>query len=157
MPEPFARIIADARAAGLASLPTPARLPGPRPSPARSRHLARTGPGTGSAASRTQVSSGSSPGRRTVLDVCPISNLRTGVVASLEAHPVPQLISSGEPRSLSTDDPAMLDTDLAREYEAAVDRLDLDARAFSEAAVEGALCDEATHIWLREIGATHEW
>ena len=34
-------------------------------------------------------------GRGTVLDVCPLSNLRTGVVASLEEHPLPQLMAAG--------------------------------------------------------------
>jgi adenosine deaminase len=33
--------------------------------------------------------------RRTVLDVCPISNLRLRVVDSLEEHPLPDLMASG--------------------------------------------------------------
>ncbi len=35
-------------------------------------------------------------GRGTVLDVCPTSNLRTGVVRSLDEHPLPQLRRIGE-------------------------------------------------------------
>ena len=57
--------------------------------------------------------------RGIVLDVCPLSNLRTGVVASLEEHPLPQLVAAGVRCSISTDDPAMFDTDLTRDYEAA--------------------------------------
>ena len=50
--------------------------------------------------------------RRIVLDVCPISNLRTRVVGSLEEHPLPQLVAAGALCSISTDDPAMFGTDL---------------------------------------------
>ena len=57
--------------------------------------------------------------RGIVLDVCPLSNLRTGAVASLEEHPLPQLVAAGVRCSISTDDPAMFDTDLERDYEAA--------------------------------------
>jgi aminodeoxyfutalosine deaminase len=67
--------------------------------------------------------------RRTVLDVCPISNLPTGVVASLNEHPLAALIAHGVPCSLSTDDPARFDTDLGREYETAVEGSGSDVRA----------------------------
>jgi len=33
--------------------------------------------------------------RGTVLDVCPMSNLRTGVVAALAEHPLPDLVAAG--------------------------------------------------------------
>jgi aminodeoxyfutalosine deaminase len=95
--------------------------------------------------------------RRTVLDVCPISNLRTGVVASLNEHPLPALIAHGVPCSLSTDDPAMFGTDLGHEYETAVDRLGLSPRDFFEAGARGAVCDDDTRAWLRDIGAAFDW
>jgi aminodeoxyfutalosine deaminase len=94
--------------------------------------------------------------RGTVLDVCPISNLRTGAVAALDDHPLPKLVAAGVPCSISTDDPAMFDTDLSRDYEAAMS-LGLDPRAAYQAGVEGALCDEATREQLRRVGATFEW
>ena len=95
-------------------------------------------------------------GRGTVLDVCPISNLRTGVVASLEEHPLPQLVAAGVLCSISTDDPAMFDTDLTRDYEAAAS-LGLSPRAAYDAGVAGALCDEATRERLRSIGGDFAW
>src|SRR5262249_10250818 len=58
-------------------------------------------------------------GRRLVLDVCPLSNVRTGIVRTLEEHPLPQLLDAGVLCSISTDDPAMFGTDLAQDYEAA--------------------------------------
>ena len=95
-------------------------------------------------------------GRGTVLDVCPLSNLRTGVVASLEEHPLPQLVAAGVQCSISTDDPALFDTDLTRDYEAAAS-LGLSPRDAYEAGVAGALCDEATRERLRSIGETYAW
>ena len=94
--------------------------------------------------------------RGVVLDVCPLSNLRTGAVASLEDHPLPRLVAAGVRCSISTDDPAMFDTDLTRDYEAATS-FGLDPRSFYDAGVDGALCDEATRARLRAIGAAFDW
>jgi aminodeoxyfutalosine deaminase len=94
--------------------------------------------------------------RGTVLDVCPLSNLRTGVVASLEEHPLPQLVAAGVQCSISTDDPAMFDTDLTRDHEAAAS-LGLSPRAAYDAGVAGALCDDATRERLRSVGGAFDW
>ena len=94
--------------------------------------------------------------RRVVLDVTPVSNLRTGVVKTLAEHPLPELVAAGIPCTVSTDDPEMFDTDLTREYEAVLS-LGLDPKALYEAGVEGALCDEATRDRLRQIGAAYDW
>lgn len=50
------------------------------------------------------------------LDICPTSNVRLGVVASLAAHPVEQLRAAGVRVSLNTDDPLLFGTSLADEY-----------------------------------------
>ena len=94
--------------------------------------------------------------RQIVLDVTPISNLRTGVVRSLDEHPLPELVAAGIPCSVSTDDPEMFDTDLTREYEA-VASLGLHPRQLYEAGVQGALCDEATRAELARIGTDYDW
>ncbi len=65
--------------------------------------------------------------RRISLEVCPTSNWRTGALglqlgnpnATLEQHPLPQLIRHGVPVVLSTDDPAMFHATLIGEYEVA--------------------------------------
>jgi aminodeoxyfutalosine deaminase len=95
-------------------------------------------------------------GRGTVLDVCTLSNLRTGVVRSLEEHPLPHLVSAGVLCSISTDDPAMFETDLSRDYEAAT-TLGLSPRAAYDAGVAGALCDDETRERLRQVGDAHQW
>jgi len=94
--------------------------------------------------------------RRVVLDVCPISNVRTGAVRSLSSHPLPQLLAAGVVCSLSTDDPAMFATDLSIEYAAAAE-LGLEPRTFYEAGLEGALCDEPTRARLRALGESFDW
>jgi len=58
--------------------------------------------------------------RGIVLDVCPVSNVRLGIVASLAAHPLPRLVAAGVRCSISTDDPTLFGTDLTLDYEAAV-------------------------------------
>lgn len=62
--------------------------------------------------------------RRIPLDVCPMSNLRTGALARLlgrsevriAEHPVAELFRRGLSVNLSTDDPPMFGTDLVLEY-----------------------------------------
>lgn len=52
------------------------------------------------------------------LEVCPTSNLRTRVAASMEAHPLRTLIDAGAFVTINTDDPAMFGCSLAGEYAA---------------------------------------
>jgi aminodeoxyfutalosine deaminase len=94
--------------------------------------------------------------RGIVLDVCPISNLRTGVVPSLAAHPLPDLVAAGVRCSVSTDDPAMFGTDLSADYRAA-SSLGLSPEAMYRAGVDGALCDEETRAALRRTGEEYDW
>ena len=50
------------------------------------------------------------------LEVCLTSNVCTGVVPSLEQHPVRRAYDAGVPITINTDDPAFFDTSLAKEY-----------------------------------------
>jgi adenosine deaminase len=54
--------------------------------------------------------------RAVPLDVCPTSNVRLGVVATLEAHPIEQLRQAGVRVSVNTDDPLLFGTSVAGEY-----------------------------------------
>jgi aminodeoxyfutalosine deaminase len=94
--------------------------------------------------------------RGVVLDVCPISNLRTGAVASLADHPLPALVAAGVSCSVSTDDPAMFGTDLTADYAAAA-QLGVDPRSCYLAGLRGALCEEPIRDVLRGIGDEFDW
>lgn len=50
------------------------------------------------------------------LEVCPTGNLRTGVYATAEQHPLRQLFDAGVPITLSTDDPTFFGVSLTDEY-----------------------------------------
>lgn len=90
--------------------------------------------------------------RQIVLDVAPISNLRTGVVKSLDEHPLPQLVAAGAQCSINTDDPAMFNTDLGQDYAAAA-KLGVTSDAAFEAGLRGALIDDLTRNQLRALAA----
>jgi adenosine deaminase/aminodeoxyfutalosine deaminase len=53
------------------------------------------------------------------LEICITSNVRTGAVSSLAAHPVRRLYDAGVPIVLNTDDPALFGCTLTSEYELA--------------------------------------
>jgi adenosine deaminase len=50
------------------------------------------------------------------LEVCPTSNLCTGVVAAIKSHPIQDYFRMGIPVTLSTDDPTLFHTDIVKEY-----------------------------------------
>jgi len=50
------------------------------------------------------------------IDMCPLSNVRTGVVPSLAAHPIRQFFEMGLTVTVNTDDPKMFGTSLAQEF-----------------------------------------
>jgi adenosine deaminase len=84
--------------------------------------------------------------RGTTLEVCPTSNLRTGVVASVERHPLPELVRAGVRATLGADDPSYFDTDLTGEMLVAhfglglpLERVD----ALVDAGLEAAFLPEA--------------
>jgi aminodeoxyfutalosine deaminase len=149
-PEPFAPVFREAREAGLGSVPHAGEVAGPSSirgvlealEPDRIRHGIRS---VDDPALVRELAE-----RRLVLDVTPISNVRTGAVPSLAAHPLPDLVAAGVLCSVSTDDPEMFDTDLTREYEAACS-FGLEPRTFYDAAVAGALCMPDTKSRLVEI------
>jgi len=50
------------------------------------------------------------------IEMCPTSNLRTGVVSSLGRHPIRDFFEKGIKVTVNTDDPSMFNTDMNNEY-----------------------------------------
>lgn len=54
--------------------------------------------------------------RNVTLEICPTSNVQTGVMRDLGHHPLPDLMALHLPVSINTDDPSVSDTTLTDEY-----------------------------------------
>jgi aminodeoxyfutalosine deaminase len=155
-PEPYEPVFTLARELGLASVPHAGEVAGPPSVRGALEQLGADRIRHGIRAVEDPGLVSEIAGRNVVLDVCPISHLRTRAVASLEEHPLPQLVAAGVRCSISTDDPAMFGTDLSRDYEAAAS-LGLHPRDAYEAGLEGALCNETTKERLREVRDSYDW
>lgn len=149
---PYARAFAIARDGGLGLVPHAGETAGPQSvreilayDPVRIRHGVR--------AAEDGALLAELVARGVVLDVCPTSNVRTRVVASIEEHPLPRLRAAGVACTINTDDPAMFGTDLEREYAVAAS-LGVQAADAYAAGLAGALCDDATRARLAALAPT---
>lgn len=92
-----------------------------------------------------------------MLEICPTSNIHTGVVASLDAHPLKRIYEKGIPVSLNSDDPVISNITLTDEYVNAVTvlglneddlkRLNLMALEHSFHPNKTALKQQLSHYW----------
>jgi len=155
-PEPYAPVFELAKAEGLGSVPHAGEVVGPESIRGALDALRADRIRHGIRAVEDQALVAELAERKIVLDISPVSNVRTGAVASLAEHPLPRLVEAGVLCSISTDDPAMFDTDLTRDYDAARS-LGLDPRSAYESGLAGALCDEATRDQLRRLGQSFDW
>jgi len=155
-PELYATAFAVARDGGLGSVPHAGEGAGPESVRATLESLGANRIRHGIRAVEDPSLVSELADRGVVLDVCPTSNLRTQVVASLDQHPLPALIDAGVGCSVSTDDPAMFGTDLGREYDL-LPRMGVEPRLVYQAAASGVLCDDATRRRITEIGEQTAW
>jgi aminodeoxyfutalosine deaminase len=89
------------------------------------------------------------------LEVCPSSNVATGVVPSLASHPLPRLLAAGVPVVLGSDDPPMFGTTLLEEYRRVRDDLGLSLdqlRVLARASIEASFAPE--QVKRRLLGHT---
>lgn len=93
--------------------------------------------------------------RRIPLEVCPTSNVATGLIKRFEDHPLPRFLEAGLTVTLNSDDPAMFGTSLENEFLQAVEVFSL-SRAqivqLSENAINAAFMpEEDKKEFLREL------
>ena len=82
---------------------------------------------------------------RTPLEVCPISNLRTGVVKTIEEHPIRKLFDRGVVITVNTDDPKMFGNSLAEEYAVLINSL-----GFTKNEIKGLILQGIRSSWLED-------
>jgi adenosine deaminase len=81
----------------------------------------------------------------TPLEVCPISNVCTGVVKSIQEHPIRKLYERGVTVTINTDDPMMFGNSLALEYATLVSELN-----FTQTEIKQILLTTIQSTWLEE-------
>jgi adenosine deaminase len=83
--------------------------------------------------------------KRIPIEMCPLSNVSTAVVPSLEAHPIRRYYDLGLLISVNTDDPMMFNNSLAQEYRLLVERL-----GFTPDDVRQLILNGVKSAWLPE-------
>ena len=83
------------------------------------------------------------------LKMCPISNVRTGVVTAIEAHPIRRYFEAGLLVTVNSDDPMMFGNSLAGEYRLLAERL-----GFTRAQVRALILNGVRASWLPEARKT---
>ena len=88
---------------------------------------------------------------RIALTMCPLSNLRLGVVSSLADHPLKRLLDAGVPVTVNSDDPAYFGGYLVDNYLAIAEALHLersDLAALARNSIAGSLLPAARQAEL---------
>jgi len=92
------------------------------------------------------------------LEVCPTSNLQTGVVRTFSQHPLLDLFALGIRVTINTDDPSVSDTTLTDEYMVSVRAIGIGVVQLRRAihyAIDAAFLSDDEKARLRE--RFHEW
>jgi adenosine deaminase len=80
---------------------------------------------------------------RIPLELCPLSNVRTGVVQSIDEHPARRFFERGIVITINTDDPKMFGNSLAEEYHLLEDRL-----GFSRQEIQALVLQGVHSSWM---------
>ena len=89
--------------------------------------------------------------KRIPIELCPISNVRTGVVKNLREHPIRKYYDNDLNISVNTDDPKMFDTSLENEFTqlGKIGFKKEDVKVLLSNAINSAWCDEDVKNDLR--------
>ncbi|MFF9066761.1 adenosine deaminase [Streptomyces sp. NPDC014891] len=133
-----------ARAAGLHSVPHAGETTGPQTVWDAINDLGAERIGHGTSSVQDPALLAHLAEHRIALEVCPTSNIATRAVATLDEHPIRQMVDAGVLVTINSDDPPMFGTDLNNEYAVAARLLGLDERgvaALAKNAVEASFLD----------------
>jgi adenosine deaminase len=115
-PDPFAEVYGRARTLGFRTTVHAGEGAGPESVRAALRRLRPDRIGHATRAAEDPALVEELAGAGVPLELCPVSNVRTGVVRTLAEHPVRRYFERGLLLSVNTDDPQMFGTRLADEY-----------------------------------------
>ena len=144
-PEPFAPVYERARGLDLRTTVHAGEAAGPTSVWGAIKALRPERIGHGTRAAEDPALVGHLATTRLPVEACPLSNVATGVVGSLEEHPIRRLRDAGVLVTVNTDDPKMFGNSLAEEYALLQTRL-----GFSADEVCGLLLDAVAASWLPE-------
>ncbi|MGC9396572.1 MAG: adenosine deaminase, partial [Anaerolineae bacterium] len=145
-PEPFADVYAEARALGFHTTAHAGEAAGAASiwGALRTLHAERIGHGT--RAEEDPALLDYLAAHAIPLEMCPLSNMRTGVVQSLREHPVRRYFERGILVTISTDDPRMFGNALAEEYALLEQQL-----GFSRDDIRTLILNGIRASWLSEV------
>lgn len=90
------------------------------------------------------------------LEMCPTSNLRTGVVAGWEEHPVGEFLSAGANVTISSDDPTFFDCTLSGDLHEVTTRFDADVEELTVAAIDASwMTNDERRTMLDRVASHH--
>jgi adenosine deaminase len=133
----FTDIFRRARAAGLRSVPHAGEWAGPENVWQTLEHYQPDRIGHGVAAAKDERLIRRLAELRIPLEVCPVSNVATGVFPTLKEHPFDRLRRAGVVVTLNSDDPSMFSAWLGSVYEAARDTWGYDDEQLADIARTG--------------------
>ena len=115
-PKPFESVFAKARQLGFHTSAHAGEAAGPESIWGAIRNLKVDRIGHGTRAGEDSALMDYLAGKKIPIEMCPLSNVKTGVVKSYEEHPVRRYFELGMFISINTDDPKMFNNSLAEEY-----------------------------------------
>lgn len=144
-PEPFEEVYETARRLGFHTSAHAGEAAGAESMWGAIRRLRVDRIGHGTHAGEDEVLLDYLVAHRIPLEMCPLSNVRTGVVQSLEEHPVRRYVDRGIVVTINTDDPKMFGNSLAEEFRLLKERL-----GFSRDEIRTLILNGIRASWLSE-------
>ena len=142
-PEPFEKIYAEARRLGFHATAHAGEAAGPESIWGAIRTLQIERIGHGARAGEDEELLAYLAETQLPLELCPLSNVRTGVVKTIDEHPARKLFERGLFLTINTDDPKMFGNSLAEEYNLLEERL-----GFSRPELRGLILNGISASWL---------
>jgi adenosine deaminase len=142
-PEPYRRIYAEARRLGFFTSAHAGEAAGPASVRGAIEHLEVDRIGHATRAEEDPAVLELLASRVIPLEICLLSNVKTGVVPSVAAHPVRRYYELGIPLSINTDDPGMFGNSLVNEYRAL-----MSVHGFTPEEVIGLIEQALVSSWL---------